>query len=68
MYEGYGVRIHMTHFPKEVRKQGVDISLCGHVHDRWKTQDGVINVGVDVWDFKPVSIKQIIREAKHAII
>ena len=60
-YEGYGVRIHMTHFPKEVRKKGFDISLCGHVHEKWKTQDGVINVGVDVWGFRPVSIKEIIR-------
>lgn len=29
--------------------------LCGHVHDAWRTKGLMINVGVDVWDFAPVS-------------
>jgi len=33
--------------------------LCGHVHEKWKTFGKMINVGVDVWDLKPVSILQI---------
>lgn len=33
--------------------------LCGHVHQNWKVQDKMINVGVDVWDFKPVSVEEI---------
>jgi calcineurin-like phosphoesterase family protein len=33
--------------------------LCGHIHQNWKVKDNMINVGVDVWDHKPVSIKQI---------
>jgi calcineurin-like phosphoesterase family protein len=33
--------------------------LCGHVHEKWKVQDRMINVGVDQWDFRPVSIDQI---------
>jgi calcineurin-like phosphoesterase family protein len=28
--------------------------LCGHVHDRWKLSGRQINVGVDVWDYRPV--------------
>lgn len=35
--------------------------LCGHVHDKWKTKGKIINVGVDVWDFKPVSIPEILQ-------
>lgn len=36
------------------------VLLCGHVHEKWKvkrTPKGtiMINVGVDVWDLKPVS-------------
>lgn len=27
----------------------------GHVHEKWRRQDHMINVGVDVWDFAPVS-------------
>ncbi|MDZ4827499.1 MAG: metallophosphoesterase family protein [Actinomycetota bacterium] len=28
--------------------------LHGHVHERWKVRDKMINVGVDVWDYTPV--------------
>jgi calcineurin-like phosphoesterase family protein len=34
--------------------------LCGHVHEAWKVHGRVINVGVDVWDYKPVSVEQIL--------
>jgi calcineurin-like phosphoesterase family protein len=42
------------------------ILLCGHIHQHWKTKLSpkgslMINVGVDVWDFKPVSLAQIIE-------
>lgn len=37
------------------------VLLCGHVHDAWKTKDKMINVGIDVWDYKPVSEEEIIR-------
>lgn len=33
--------------------------LCGHVHDLFKVQGHVTNVGVDVWDYKPVSIEEL---------
>ena len=44
----------------------VDLVLCGHVHDKWKHRFygagkvPVINVGVDVWDFKPIDINDIL--------
>lgn len=34
--------------------------LCGHVHNSWKMKGKMINVGVDVWDYKPVSLDQIL--------
>lgn len=42
------------------------VLLCGHIHQHWKTKLSpkgslMINVGVDVWDFKPVSLTQIIE-------
>ena len=33
--------------------------LCGHIHEKWKVVGRMINVGVDQWDFKPVSIEEI---------
>lgn len=35
--------------------------LCGHVHEAWKVHGRVINVGVDVHDFAPVSAKRLIK-------
>lgn len=38
--------------------------LHGHVHQLWKTQRAhmQINVGVDVWDYRPVSAEQLLAE------
>jgi calcineurin-like phosphoesterase family protein len=36
-----------------------DWLLHGHVHDEWKINGRMINVGVDVWDFTPVSLDEI---------
>lgn len=38
------------------------VLLCGHVHEKWKTKFTpkgtlMVNVGVDVWDYKPVNVK-----------
>ncbi len=32
-----------------------DWLLHGHVHDTWKQDGRMVNVGSDVWDFRPVS-------------
>lgn len=42
----------------------VDINrkfICGHVHRLFRRCGNVVNVGVDIWDFKPVSM-DIIKE------
>lgn len=46
-----------------------DFTICGHVHEKWKTHIGestqgfakklCINVGVDQWNYKPVSDDEI---------
>ena len=33
--------------------------LHGHVHELWKVRDRMINVGVDQWDFAPVSLETL---------
>lgn len=33
--------------------------LHGHVHTTWKLKDRMVNVGVDQWGMKPVSLKEI---------
>jgi calcineurin-like phosphoesterase family protein len=33
--------------------------IGGHIHDLFLKQKNFLNVGVDMWDFKPVSIDQV---------
>jgi len=44
---------------KRIFDNGIDFLLHGHVHNSWKINDRQINVGVDVWDYKPISLDQI---------
>jgi calcineurin-like phosphoesterase family protein len=41
---------------------GFDWFLCGHVHDRWKRIGNVINVGVDVRDWEPKTLDELLAE------
>lgn len=55
-----GIDIWLSHEPKAVYRY----NLCGHVHEHWKVRRGgphvIVNVGVDVWDFRPISIHDIL--------
>jgi len=35
--------------------------ICGHVHEKWKVRNTNVNVGVDVWDMKPIHISELAR-------
>jgi calcineurin-like phosphoesterase family protein len=62
-----GVGVLGSHFPyrgdshdhdRYVEHRPVDEGawlVHGHVHERWKVREKMINVGVDVWDYAPVS-------------
>lgn len=57
---------YMEHYPNKVLK----FNLHGHVHTLWKIKREehfvLINVGVDVWDFYPINIQEILGEIyKH---
>ena len=41
-----------------------DIPLCGHIHGHWKFHALNCNVGVDVWDYRPVSAFEVIQAYK----
>ena len=36
--------------------------LHGHVHERWRVRGRQVNVGVDVWDYRPVSDAELLAE------
>ena len=37
--------------------------LCGHVHELFRVMGNVVNVGVDVWDYKPVKLEDAVALA-----
>ena len=66
-----GVTVLASHYPyRGVQIDARDFSsrqieyhdgwlLCGHVHDRWIVNGRMINVGVDAWDFAPISEDEV---------
>jgi calcineurin-like phosphoesterase family protein len=59
-----GLHVHLAHKPYTPQFGYVDdLHLCGHVHEKWKVRDGVINMSVDQWGFKPVSLSEVIEYA-----
>lgn len=59
------IKIVMNHDMSvyDVVKDDFDILVCGHSHGAFKMIEHddchIFNVGVDVWDFKPVKISEI---------
>lgn len=60
--------ICLTHRPEDA-DLNADICLVGHVHDKWtylETERGFMcNVGVDVWDYRPVKLEEILKAWHH---
>ncbi len=69
-----GTHVLMDHFPykgdhgeheeryTELRPRDEGMWLIhGHVHSMWKVRGRMINVGVEAWDFTPVSEDQILE-------
>lgn len=66
-----GFDVLLAHKPdlsqNEAMAQGLGVTMtqrymfCGHVHETWKRQGNVINVGVDQWNFTPVTLEELIN-------
>lgn len=57
-----GVFLVLCHYPFR-SWHGMDkgwLDLHGHSHGRMKPQPRQFDVGVDVWDFRPVTLMQIL--------
>lgn len=44
------------------------IFLCGHVHDLFRIRLNAVNIGVDIWNFFPVSEEEIRKLINQEII
>lgn len=53
--------LYLRHKPnEEFERTEFDFHLCGHVHEKWRRRGKIINVGVDQWDYRPVSIGELV--------
>lgn len=68
-----GMDIYTQHEPLKAKpSRFYDLILCGHAHEKWKIkfvdycgkQIPMVNVGVDVWNFRPVKIDEIMKFIK----
>lgn len=63
-----GHRINLVHNPEMV-DVNYSINFVGHIHKNWKIKrirrgwqfTDAINVGVDVWDYRPISLNEIMK-------
>lgn len=63
---GKGAPAVLCHYPMITwhRARKGALHLFGHVHDQWQGTRNSVNVGVDVWGYVPVSIREIEQRAK----
>jgi calcineurin-like phosphoesterase family protein len=54
------ISVIINHFPDVCMSDFWTPCLCGHVHDKWEYKCGWLNVGVDVWGFKPVRLDKAV--------
>ena len=62
-----GVSLVLCHYPfRSWRGMGKGwINLHGHCHGRLKSQPRQFDVGVDVWDFRPISLREILASRRR---
>ncbi len=65
-YGGY--RICMVHNPIHA-DPNYELNFVGHIHEKWKfkklgDKSFMVNVGVDVWNFRPVGFEEIMKELR----
>lgn len=49
---------YLNHFPEKGKSDVFNI--VGHIHGLWKVQRNMINVGVDCWNYQPVSSETVL--------
>lgn len=69
LLEAGGINIYCTHNPAD-SNNAFPLNLCGHVHEKWDAREDtkfrmktyIINVGVDVNNFYPVSLSEVLEK------
>lgn len=58
---------HEGRYPEfRPKDDGKTVLVHGHVHSCWQTRGRMVNVGVDVWDYQPISLESVLALVKLA--
>lgn len=62
-----GVKLFLHHqpLPSKLWEAKALLHLCGHVHNEFARQGQIINVGVDVRNFEPKSLEELLDESER---
>ena len=60
----------LSHYPEMALKMCDAIAFCGHIHTQWRSwrpsgKKLIVNVGTDVWGYRPVSLEEILADAAN---
>ncbi|GFE64370.1 metallophosphoesterase [Litoreibacter roseus] len=60
-----GLNSVLCHYPMNTwhRARKGEPHLCGHVHEQWMGRRNAVNVGVDVWGYEPVALREAQQRA-----
>lgn len=57
---------HLSHYPRLLEEKIPGRThLFGHVHEKYQIRDGMLNVGVDVWAFSPITPDEALAALKE---
>lgn len=61
-----GVKVWIRHEPlmEFVPRDDAQYHICGHVHNSWNRKGAILNAGVDVNNYRPVTIHQLIANVE----
>lgn len=64
--DGENASAVLCHYPMITwhRARKGALHLFGHVHQKWRGSRNSVNVGVDVWSYLPVSMREIEQRAR----
>ena len=60
-----GIMVYVRHEPKLDFRSTAEVPyhICGHVHDAWNRKGHIINAGMDVRGYKPITLNDMINDA-----
>jgi|AntRauTorckE5430_2_1112549.scaffolds.fasta_scaffold16341_4 calcineurin-like phosphoesterase family protein len=63
--EYYGYLCVFSHKPELMAPGAGVVNIHGHIHGKIRFREGSINVSTDAWGYKPIELRDLIRQYKR---